>query len=32
MYIREIFKPQQPWYRKFAPGETYYLLAATKQN
>lgn len=32
MYIREILKPQQPWYQKFAPGETYYILAATKQN
>jgi ubiquinone/menaquinone biosynthesis C-methylase UbiE len=32
MYIQEIQKPQQPWYRRFAPGKTYYILAATKQD
>jgi len=32
MYIREMQKPQQPWYQRFAPGKTYYILAATKQN
>jgi ubiquinone/menaquinone biosynthesis C-methylase UbiE len=32
MYIQEIQKPQQHWYRRFAPGKTYYILAATKQN
>jgi ubiquinone/menaquinone biosynthesis C-methylase UbiE len=32
MYIREMQKPQQPWFRRFAPGKTYYILAATKQN
>jgi len=30
MYIQEMQRPQQNWYRKFAPGKTYYLLAATK--
>ena len=32
MYIREMQKPQQPWYLRFAPAKTYYILAATKQN
>jgi ubiquinone/menaquinone biosynthesis C-methylase UbiE len=32
MYIRELQKPQQPWYLRFAPAKTYYILAATKQN
>jgi ubiquinone/menaquinone biosynthesis C-methylase UbiE len=32
MYIREMQKPHQPWYRRFAPGKTYYLIAATKQT
>jgi ubiquinone/menaquinone biosynthesis C-methylase UbiE len=32
MYIREMQKPQQPWYLRFAPAKTYYLLAAIKQN
>lgn len=30
MYILELQRPQQPWYRRFAPGKTYYILAATK--
>jgi ubiquinone/menaquinone biosynthesis C-methylase UbiE len=30
MYIQKMQKPQQPWYRRFAPGKTYYILAATK--
>jgi len=30
MYIQEMQKPQQSWYRRFAPGKTYYILAATK--
>lgn len=32
MYIREMQKPQQSWYRRFAPSKTYYILAATKRN
>ena len=32
MYIREMQKPQQPWYQRFAPAKTYYILAATKQK
>jgi hypothetical protein len=32
MYIRDMQKPQQPWYRRFAPGKTYYILAAKKQD
>lgn len=32
MYIREIQKRGQPWYRRFAPAMTYYLVAATKKN
>lgn len=32
MYIREMQKPQQPWYRRFAPSKTYYILAAKKQG
>jgi SAM-dependent methyltransferase len=32
MYIREIQKSQQPWYQRFAPARTYYILAATKKN
>jgi ubiquinone/menaquinone biosynthesis C-methylase UbiE len=32
MYIREMQKPQQPWYRRFAPSKSYYILSATKQN
>lgn len=31
MYIREMQKSQQPWYRRFAPGKTYYILTATKR-
>ena len=31
MYIREMQEPGQPWFRRFASGKTYYLLAATKQ-
>jgi ubiquinone/menaquinone biosynthesis C-methylase UbiE len=30
MYIQELQKPQQPCYRRFAPGKTYYILAARK--
>lgn len=30
MYIQEMQKPQQPMYRRFAPGKTYYIIAATK--
>jgi ubiquinone/menaquinone biosynthesis C-methylase UbiE len=30
MYIQKMQKSQQPWYRKFATGRTYYLLAAIK--
>ncbi len=30
MYIQEMQKPQQLWYRRFAPGKTYYILAAMK--
>ncbi|MEI6292526.1 MAG: methyltransferase domain-containing protein [Methanomicrobiales archaeon] len=29
MYIQEMQQPQLPWYRRFAPGKTYYILAAT---
>jgi hypothetical protein len=32
MYIREMQKPQQPWYRRFAPSKSYYILAATKRT
>ncbi|OPX64373.1 MULTISPECIES: class I SAM-dependent methyltransferase [unclassified Methanoregula] len=32
MYIREMQKPFQPWYRRFAPQKTYYILAAKKQG
>jgi ubiquinone/menaquinone biosynthesis C-methylase UbiE len=32
MYIREMQKPQQPWYLRFAPAKTYYILAAMKQT
>ncbi len=32
MFIREMQKSQQPWYQRFAPARTYYILAATKQN
>ncbi len=32
MYIQEMQIPQQPWYRRFAPGKTYYLLAAKKRT
>jgi ubiquinone/menaquinone biosynthesis C-methylase UbiE len=32
MYIREMQKPEQPWYRRFAPGKTYYILTATKKD
>lgn len=32
MYIRDMQKPQQPWYRRFAPGKTYYILAAKKPD
>jgi ubiquinone/menaquinone biosynthesis C-methylase UbiE len=32
MYIREIQKPQQPWFQRFAPARTYYLLAAKKTD
>ncbi len=30
MYIQEMQKSQQPWFRRFAPGKTYYILAARK--
>lgn len=30
LYIREIQKRHQPWYQRFAPAKTYYLVAATK--
>ncbi len=30
MYIQKMQKPQQPWFQRFAPGKTYYILAATK--
>ena len=30
MYIREIQKEQQPWYQRFAPTKTYYIVAAFK--
>jgi ubiquinone/menaquinone biosynthesis C-methylase UbiE len=30
MYIQEIQNSQQPWYRRFAQGRTYYILSATK--
>jgi ubiquinone/menaquinone biosynthesis C-methylase UbiE len=32
MYIQEMQKSEQPWYRRFAQGKTYYILSATKQN
>lgn len=32
MYIRDIQKLQQPWYQRFAPSRTYYIVAATKQS
>ncbi len=32
MYIRDLQKPHQPWYQRFAPARTYYLLAATKEH
>lgn len=32
MYIREMQKSQQPWYQKFAPAKTYYIVAAKKSN
>jgi ubiquinone/menaquinone biosynthesis C-methylase UbiE len=32
MYIREMQKRSQPWYQRFAPAETYYIIAATKQK
>ncbi len=32
MYIQEMQKPRQPWYRRFAPGKTYYIIAAVKQT
>ena len=32
MYIREIQKRGLPWYLRFAPARTYYLVAATKQK
>jgi hypothetical protein len=32
MYIQDMQKSQQPWYRRFAQGRTYYILFATKQN
>jgi hypothetical protein len=25
-------KPFQPWYRKFAPSKSYYILVAVKQQ
>jgi ubiquinone/menaquinone biosynthesis C-methylase UbiE len=30
MHIRDMQKLQQPWYRRFAQGRTYYLLTAIK--
>lgn len=30
MYIQKMQKPEQPWYRRFAPGKTYYILTAIK--
>jgi hypothetical protein len=32
MYIREIQKRGQPWYQRFAPAETYYIVAAKKPD
>ncbi len=32
MHIREMQKQQQPWYQRFAPAKTYYLVAATKKS
>jgi ubiquinone/menaquinone biosynthesis C-methylase UbiE len=32
MYIREIQKRGQPWYQRFAPASTYYIVAATKPD
>ena len=32
MYIREIQKRRQPWYERFAPARTYYIVAAMKQS
>lgn len=32
MYIRDLQKPLQPWYLRFAPSKTYYLIAATKRK
>ena len=31
-FIQEIQKQQQPWYLKFAPGRSYYIIAATKKD
>ncbi len=32
MHIRELQKRELPWYQRFAPAMTYYLVAATKMN
>jgi ubiquinone/menaquinone biosynthesis C-methylase UbiE len=32
LYIRNIQKRGQPWYQRFAPARTYYLVAATKHD
>ncbi|OPY41942.1 MAG: hypothetical protein A4E42_01692 [Methanoregulaceae archaeon PtaU1.Bin222] len=31
MYIRDMQRSQQPWYRRFAPQKTYYILTAKKE-
>lgn len=31
MYIRDMQRSQQPWYRRFAPQKTYYILTARKE-
>lgn len=32
MYIREIQKPELPWYRRLSPGKSYYILVGKKQE
>jgi ubiquinone/menaquinone biosynthesis C-methylase UbiE len=32
LYIRAIQKAYQPWYQRFAPARTYYLVVATKKD
>jgi len=31
-YIREMQRLQQPWYRRFAPTQSYYIISATRQG